>query len=409
MGAPPGGRDMIPPRDTWHSRSEGRAAPEDLAFARSHLPQVSRTFARAIEVLPPSLREPVRLSYLLCRVADTMEDAAGVSPAIRRRWLLRFSTCLSYETWSGGGRVAEDPMIGGEDDAPGGDRPGGQDHGDAAPPCVGLATEIAGTIRSDGPERDLIEGLPILFRLLRATERRRRTIIARWTGELALGMARFVRLEEEHDGGWTSLATFEDLDAYEYYVAGTVGCLLEEMIALEIRSDESPARARRRKLAVPFGLGLQGTNILQDMSDDRARGWSYIPEEVAARHGTSTAALHEQSQRDAAVEVVREMAERALGHLDSGIEFVLLLPRGRPRIRLFCLWPLLLAIRTLTRLVGDESMLLRRLRISREEVHDLTREATWRCMSNSALRRLYDRERTALRAAIDASAGARRR
>jgi farnesyl-diphosphate farnesyltransferase len=99
------------------------------------------------------------------------------------------------------------------------------------------------------------------------------------------------------------------------------------------------------------------------------------------------------------------MSERAVRHLDSGIEFVLLLPRRHPRIRLFCLWPLLLAVRTLTRLVTDESLLERRVKISREEVNELTREATWRCISNSALRKLYERERNALHAAMRTTAG----
>ena len=62
-------------------------------------------------------------------------------------------------------------------------------------------------------------------------------------------------------------------------------------------------------------------------------------------------------------------------NLDDGLEFVLLLPRRAPRIRLFCLWPLLLALRTLVRIVSSEEVLERRVRIAREEVRALTREA----------------------------------
>jgi farnesyl-diphosphate farnesyltransferase len=354
----------------------GATPAEDAAFAHAMLPNVSRTFARAIGILPPSLGDPVRLSYLLCRAADTMEDAAGVDPRVRRAWLLRFCSLLSAAGEAGAGPNEN--------------------------ASTELAAETAARLTPGSSERELIEGLPCLFRLLSATDAARRRIIERWTSELALGMARFVRLEESA-AGWTALETCKDLDAYEYYVAGTVGCLLEELISLEIGQHEAASRPRR-PLAVAFGLGLQGTNILQDLSDDRARGWCYVPEEIAGKHGTSTARMHEPALRPAGMEIVREMSERAVKHLDSGIEFVLLLPRRRPRIRLFCLWPLLLALRTLARLASDDSVFERRIRVSRPEVKELTREATWRCISNTALRRLYEREKSALIAAMNTPA-----
>jgi farnesyl-diphosphate farnesyltransferase len=106
-------------------------------------------------------------------------------------------------------------------------------------------------------------------------------------------------------------------------------------------------------------------------------------------------------ERVAAMGAVREMAARAAAHLDQGLEYVLLLPRSTPRIRLFCMWPLLLAIRTLTRIVSTSEVLETRVRIGRDEVSSLTREATWRCLSNTALRRLHSRERAALSAALE--------
>ncbi len=382
---------MKDPRGTAPAAGGADANTKDVAFARAMLPNVSRTFARAIGILPPSLGDPVRLSYLLCRAADTMEDAAGVDPRLRRAWLLRFCSLLPAAGKAGAPGA---PQIDSPDEAPAARN---------AEAAIELAAEAAARLDPGNPERDLIEGLPRLFRLLHGTDGARRRIIERWTSELALGMARFVRLEEGAVG-WTALKTCKDLDAYEYYVAGTVGCLLEGLISLEIGQQEIASRPRRR-LAVSFGQGLQGTNILQDLSDDRARGWCYVPEEIAHKHGTSTARMHEPSQCFAGMEAVREMSERAVKHLDSGIEFVLLLPRRHPRVRLFCLWPLLLALRTLARLVSDDSLFERRIRISRGEVRELTCEATWRCISNTALRRLYERERAALIAAINTAAG----
>lgn len=344
------------------TRDTPSAQAQDLLFAREMLPEVSRTFAPGIDVLPDGLADPVRLAYLLCRVADTIEDATSMTPGIRREFLHRFGSLLS--------------------DLP--------ENGDS---IESFAGEVASQLDAESPERRLVAGSPRLLRLLTALDPQRREVIARWTRELSLGMARFVNMEEEKKDGWIALSTCDDLSAYEYYVAGTVGCMLNELFHRHISGDGTPSSEQLRTLAVSFGLGLQGTNIIQDLSDDRDRGWSYLPEEIAERHGTSTNRLHVPDDQAAAMSAIREMAWRAVRDLDKGLEYVLLLPRRHPRIRLFCLWPLLLAVRTLTRLLSSPEVLQRRVRISRPEVRELTRGTIWRCLSNAALRKLYLRER----------------
>ena len=43
------------------------------------LQQVSRSFSLTIPQLPPELRRPVANAYLLCRIADTIEDETSLS------------------------------------------------------------------------------------------------------------------------------------------------------------------------------------------------------------------------------------------------------------------------------------------------------------------------------------------
>src|ERR1700738_1531489 len=59
----------------------GDPAPADADRAsRLILPRVSRTFALGIKILPPKLETPVRIGYLLCRIADTIEDDLALAP-----------------------------------------------------------------------------------------------------------------------------------------------------------------------------------------------------------------------------------------------------------------------------------------------------------------------------------------
>src|SRR5438477_182211 len=53
----------------------------DGLYQNRILPHVSRTFALTIPQLPPALRTPVTNAYLLCRIADTIEDETPAEAA----------------------------------------------------------------------------------------------------------------------------------------------------------------------------------------------------------------------------------------------------------------------------------------------------------------------------------------
>ena len=60
---------------------------DDRRYCRRTLPLVSRTFAINIRVLGGPMAESVRVGYLLCRAADTLEDAwpgAAIEPRFQR-------------------------------------------------------------------------------------------------------------------------------------------------------------------------------------------------------------------------------------------------------------------------------------------------------------------------------------
>lgn len=50
----------------------------DKAFQQRMLEGVARTFALTIPQLPPALADVVANAYLLCRIADTLEDETAV-------------------------------------------------------------------------------------------------------------------------------------------------------------------------------------------------------------------------------------------------------------------------------------------------------------------------------------------
>ena len=63
-------------------------------FQDQVLPDVSRTFALTIPQLPMPLRTAVTNAYLLCRIADTIEDEPALPPAETRVFLQRFTAVV---------------------------------------------------------------------------------------------------------------------------------------------------------------------------------------------------------------------------------------------------------------------------------------------------------------------------
>ena len=56
----------------------------DLAYQKAILGSVSRTFALTIPLLPPVIETVVGNTYLLCRIVDTIEDAADLNPETKQ-------------------------------------------------------------------------------------------------------------------------------------------------------------------------------------------------------------------------------------------------------------------------------------------------------------------------------------
>src|ERR1700723_3981061 len=67
----------------------------DAAYQDQILPSVSRTFALTIPQLPPELSRSVTNAYLLCRVADTIEDEPQIAPPDTLLYMERFSDAVA--------------------------------------------------------------------------------------------------------------------------------------------------------------------------------------------------------------------------------------------------------------------------------------------------------------------------
>jgi farnesyl-diphosphate farnesyltransferase len=295
------------------------------------LPKVSRTFALGIRLLPARLEEAVRISYLLCRIADTIEDATDLTPTVQAELLGHIARCL-------------------DDDGPGGE------------------PVAAAFPRPRSDEERLVRENARVLGVYRGLPPRERDAIRPWVQEMARGMAEFATRRTA--GGLAALGTVAELERYCYYVAGTVGHLLTGLFGIHQRL--SPARYERLDaLATSFGLGLQLTNIIKDVADDRQRGWSFVPRDLCEGVGLEPDQLQDPSREFQAHEVMKVLIAKAKGHLRDALAYCTTLPAAAYRIRVFCLTSLYFAIRTLHLAERDPRLLdpTHKVKITRGEVY----------------------------------------
>ena len=329
--------------------------PAAAAFCRGILPRVSRTFALGIRLLPGDLERAVRVAYLLCRIADTIEDSAELPREDKRRLLDHWRRCLE----SGG------------------------------PTAGPVAAAFA---RERSHEERLAHYADLVLAAFRALSTPEQDAIRPWVQEMARGMAEFAgRPDRSGAVGLEALASVADLDRYCYYVAGTVGHLLTELFRLHHPAVTGDRYRRLEALATSFGLGLQLTNIIKDVADDRRRGWSFVPRELCQMAGIRPEELQDTAHIEEARRVMHLLIEKARGHLGDALTYSVTLPRTAYRIRIFCLTSLYFAVRTLRAADTDPRLLdpSHRVKITRGDVYRTVAVSHLVAPFDSLVRRYY--------------------
>ncbi len=297
-----------------HSATANAVSDEANTYQDAILPKVSRTFALTIPQLPPELRRAVANAYLLCRIADTIEDEPALSAEQKRSFENAFVAAVTGEA---------DPQR--------------------------VANEVAPLLSNETleAERDLMRRLPTVLQVTRSLRSTQQASIVKCLKIMSHGMHEFQR-----NAGLHGLKTLHDLDRYCYCVAGVVGEMLTEMF-VDFEPALVPHRNTMLRLAVSFGQGLQMTNILKDQWEDRARGACWLPQDMFARHGVKLFDLKSGKQNAGYAATMSELVGIAHAHLRYALDYTLLIPAKHAGVRRFCLWAIGMALLTLRNLQNN--------------------------------------------------------
>jgi farnesyl-diphosphate farnesyltransferase len=335
-------------------------------FCIAILPQVSRTFAINIRVLRGDLYRAVLCAYLFCRVVDTVEDSEPLSLETRNRLLDEYIAVFT--------------------------------EGDYCDQRYQSLIDLFGRFDNDNPEHLLMQNIALVFQTFLTLPVLERKAIEECVIEMARGMKVTINRQRREGSRLYALETMADLEQYCYYVAGTVGILLTKLFTHHAKSMSPESIAKARELQLSFALGLQLTNIIKDCHDDYRRGWCYIPADLSAQCGITTNDFLNPTFRQNSLQALNTLITKTAHCLDDALAYTLLFPRRAVRIRLFNLWSLFFAIKTLGRAWNYVDLLTgeQKVKISRFEVYQTLLLTTLVCGSNSLLRRAYRRLRKAI-------------
>ena len=287
---------------------------------------VSRSFYLTLRVLPAGMRDPIGLAYLLARAADTIADTSLILPEQRLELLLSLRSQVNGAT-DDGALVRR------------------------------MAAEVAGQ-QTVSDEKVLLESLgPALVVLSQLSEADReavREIVTTLTKGMEFDLRTF---PDERSGQIVALRELAELDQYTYLVAGCVGEFWTKMTYTHMPGALKGEPEAMLQRGVRFGKALQMTNVLRDCGKDLRIGRCYLPVTLLDRFGLTPQDLLLPSNSRRAQPLLFELIRMTLDHFREAVEYTLAIPAFSIRLRLACLWPVVIGLETLLLLVDNDEWL----------------------------------------------------
>jgi farnesyl-diphosphate farnesyltransferase len=193
----------------------------------------SRSFSIPILNLDERFRIPIMVEYNLNKTIDTIEDSTGLESDEKIYLITTFCEHLERDSYSS--------------------------------EMVNRMLEV-----TPPEEAFVFKNYQATINLYKTLAREEKELARRWTGEMAQGMCTFLK---------KPIYTHHDLNEYCYYVAGSVGLYLTNLLRLKGSNITEEIFEKLLADAVSFGRFQQKLNIIRDFSEDKtAKGRSFWPQ-----------------------------------------------------------------------------------------------------------------------------------
>lgn len=269
-------------------------------FNQAHLNRVSRSFAWCIQELEEPLRQQVGLSYLICRIVDTVEDAPWPNEQLKSERVHPQSKVMMKLLEALKNKIDQTELV-----------------------------SVLGLIPKQIPEGEkmLLAEAETIFDQYWEMDFKARKCLQGPIETMILGMT---EVQSFKISSILKLNNLKELNHYCFYVAGVVGEILTDLVHLQF--PKTAGDIQKCKInAFHFGLFLQKINILKDQKSDEALGSFFI-------------------------ENFSETVNSLRTHAENAIEYILSLPKEVKSFKLFCSSSLALGFMSLPTFLNPEDL-----------------------------------------------------
>ncbi|TXJ56276.1 squalene synthase [Brachyspira aalborgi] len=282
---------------------------------------VSRSFALAIPLLDKNKKIKVEVQYLLARIIDTIEDSMHEIKD-KETLITGFINILKTANME---NIENFKKV-----------------------------VISKTINEN--DKILIENIDIVLKVFFNFPLDIRNISISYLKEMGYGMIYY----QDH-----IISSFDDLNDYCYYVAGTVGLYLTEITRLLDGLNLDKEKAKR------LGIFLQKINIIKDAKIDYKEKRIFWPSSLFDNENPAPY-FEDKAYMDKSLEVLNKMIESANNEFKSSIEYIMSIEKKAQGYRRFCLVSVLMGHETLKLIKNNYDLFTEKtLKISKKTTIDI--------------------------------------
>ena len=302
---------------------------------------VSRSFALTIPLLDKNKKNKVEVQYLLARIIDTIEDSTHTAED-KETLITAFINILKTEN---------------------------TDNLENFKKIV-----IEHTINEN--DKVLIENADIVLKSFFAFKQDIKNISISYLREMGYGMIYY----QDH-----SISTFEDLDDYCYYVAGTVGVYLTELIKISDNLDLDKEKAKS------LGRFLQKVNIIKDAKMDYKEKRVFWPLTLFDNENPAPY-FEDGAYMDKSMEILDKMIKSAMDEFRTSIEYIMTIEKKAIGYRHFCLVAILMGYETIKLMKNNYNIFMGEpIKIPRKNTLDIVAKVKADYYTNKKLEDLLDK------------------
>ena len=257
---------------------------------------VSRSFALTIPLLDKNKKSKVEVQYLLARIIDTIEDSSHTVQD-KETLITGFINILKSENTDNLENLKK--------------------------------VVIEHTINEN--DKILIENIEVVLKAFFAFKQEIKNMSVSYLREMGYGMVYY----QDH-----TISTFEDLDDYCYYVAGTVGVYLTELVKMldNLELDREKAKS--------LGRFLQKVNIIKDAKIDYKEKRVFWPLTLFDNENPAPY-FEDGAYMDKSMEILSQMIKSTMDEFKNSIEYIMTIEKKSLGYRHFCLLSTLMGYETI--------------------------------------------------------------